>query len=63
MIGTVKFYDDKKGYGFIIQTDGKPNIFFHASGLIGDKPTKDDEVQYDEDDGKKGPIAINVNKL
>ncbi len=60
--GTVKFYNEAKGFGFITPNDGGKELFVHASGLkqkIGEK----DVVQFDTEDGKKGPMAVNVVKI
>ena len=61
--GTVKWFNDKKGYGFIEQEEG-PDIFVHFSGIQGSgfKSLKEgDQVTFDVQDGPKGPQAINVN--
>lgn len=55
--GTVKFYNDSKGYGFIKTSNG--DVFVHSSGLI-DQIKEDDEVQFEIEQGKKGPNAVNV---
>lgn len=60
MKGTVKFYNDEKGYGFIKDESGK-EIFVHASGLI-DNITENDRVTFDIAEGKKGPNAVNVQQ-
>ncbi len=58
-IGTVKFFNDSKGFGFITQEDNKKDIFVHVSGLLDD--IRDgDEVKFEVTDGKKGLNAINV---
>jgi cold shock protein len=60
--GTVKFFNDEKGFGFI-KEDGTDNeVFVHASGLI-DKITRDDKVEYELKEGKKGQNAVNVKKI
>jgi CspA family cold shock protein len=56
--GTVKFYNDAKGFGFIKGEDGQ-EIFVHATGLKEDI-RENDEVVYDTQDGKKGLNAVNV---
>lgn len=60
--GTVKFYNEAKGFGFIVDDDTQSEIFVHATGLI-DKVAQNDKVSYDIKDGKKGPNAINVKRV
>lgn len=62
LTGTVKFYNDAKGFGFIIDDDSQSDIFVHATGLV-DKVAQNDKVTYEVKDGKKGPNAINVKKV
>jgi CspA family cold shock protein len=57
--GTVKFFNNSKGFGFITPADGSKDIFVHVSGLKDDI-AEGDEVVYDVEDGKKGPMAVNV---
>ncbi|SEA44678.1 cold-shock protein [Pedobacter hartonius] len=56
--GTVKFFNSEKGFGFIKDENGK-EIFVHVSGLI-DEIRENDEVVFDEQEGKKGLNAVNV---
>jgi CspA family cold shock protein len=60
--GTVKFFNDQKGFGFISQNEDRSDIFVHASGLI-DEIRENDQVQYDVEEGKKGLNAINVKVI
>ncbi len=60
-IGTVKFYNEAKGFGFIVDDDSQSEIFVHATGLI-DKVAQNDKVSYDIKDGKKGQNAVNVKR-
>ena len=59
--GTVKFYNEAKGFGFIVDDDSQSEIFVHATGLI-DKVAQNDTVSYDIKDGKKGQNAVNVKR-
>jgi cold shock protein len=59
--GTVKFFNDSKGFGFIKQESGE-DIFVHSSGLI-DKIRENDKVQFEVQQGKKGLNAINVQVI
>ncbi len=59
MQGTVKFFNEVKGFGFITPNNSQNDIFVHSSGLI-DKIRENDFVEFDEERGKKGMNAINV---
>lgn len=59
--GTVKFFNNAKGYGFIKDDDTEKEIFVHVSGLI-DEVREDDKVTYEIEEGKKGLNAINVKR-
>ena len=58
MSGTVKFFNDKKGYGFITMDDGR-EMFVHVSGLIHGIE-KGDNVEFDVKKGRKGMVAVDV---
>ena len=62
MQGTVKFFNEAKGFGFIKPSDSKTDIFVHVSGLV-DEIRENDEVTYDEEKGKKGINAVNVTRI
>ena len=57
--GTVKFFNDAKGFGFIIDEESKKEYFVHVSGLI-DKVKENDEVEFELEEGRKGLNAMNV---
>lgn len=58
--GTVKFYNDSKGYGFITDEETGNDIFVHATGLKDESLREGDRVSYVEEDGRKGKIAAQV---
>ncbi len=62
MQGTVKFFNNSKGFGFIKPSDSTEDIFVHSSGLI-DEIRENDQVKYDVERGKKGMNAVNVEVL
>jgi len=57
--GTVKFFNNEKGFGFITPDDGGKDVFVHANGLMDDIG-EGDKVSFDVEEGRKGPNAINV---
>jgi len=60
--GTVKFFNNTKGFGFITPTDGSEDVFVHQSGLV-DEIKENDKVSYEMEKGKKGMNAVNVTIL
>lgn len=57
--GTVKFFNEAKGFGFIKVNDTEQDIFVHSTNLI-DNIREDDRVEFEVEQGEKGPSAINV---
>lgn len=57
--GTVKFFNDSKGFGFITEDDNNKEHFVHISGLI-DEIREGDAVEFDLQEGRKGLNAVNV---
>jgi CspA family cold shock protein len=57
--GTVKFFNESKGFGFIIDDETKAEVFVHISGLV-DKINQEDRVTFSITEGRKGPNAIEV---
>ena len=60
--GTVKFFNDSKGFGFITEEGSNKEYFVHVTGLI-DEIREGDAVEYDLEDGKKGLNAVNVKVI
>ena len=64
--GTVKWFDDSKGFGFITPSDGAKDCFVHHSAIQGEgfKSLNDgDKVEFEVVEGNKGPAASNVTKI
>ena len=62
MQGTVKFYDETKGFGFIRIDGSSEDIFVHSSGLI-DRIKENDKVEFEQERGKKGMNAVKVKTV
>ena len=60
--GTVKFFNESKGFGFITEEGSNKEHFVHVSGLI-DEIRENDEVEFELQDGKKGLNAVDVRVL
>ncbi|MFH1724814.1 MAG: cold-shock protein [Elusimicrobiota bacterium] len=66
MKGTVKWFNDQKGFGFITPEDGSKDLFVHHSSIMADgfkSLRENQEVEFDVEDSPKGPRAGNVKPL
>ncbi|HAD14072.1 MAG TPA: cold-shock protein [Saprospirales bacterium] len=57
--GTIKFFNETKGFGFVVESNTGEEIFVHVSGLV-DKVREGDHVTFETQQGKKGLNAVNV---
>ena len=62
MKGTVKFFNDAKGFGFITAEDGKEYFVHHSALEEGSTLHENDSVTFDVEEGDRGPKAVNVKK-
>jgi CspA family cold shock protein len=60
--GTVKFFNESKGFGFVIEDGTKEEYFLHVSGLI-DEVREGDAVEFDLKEGRKGLNAVDVRVI
>jgi len=63
MEGTVKFFNESKGFGFITNDDTGKDIFVHITALNGEQLNEGDKVEYVEEEGRKGMVAGQVRVL
>lgn len=62
LTGTIKFFNNEKGFGFIRHDDSDTETFVHKTGLRQDVK-ENDRVEFTLEDGRKGKIAVNVTKI
>ena len=60
--GVVKFFNEEKGFGFIIMDETGEDIFVHISGTV-DEIRENDRVQFAVEEGRKGLNAVNVRRV
>ncbi len=60
--GTIKFFNEKKGYGFILDENTQKEVFVHHTGLV-DRIKNDDQVTFEIAEDQKGKKAVNVKKI
>ena len=60
--GTVKFFNEAKGFGFIVEEGSNTEHFVHISGLV-DQISEGDNVEFDLEEGRKGLNAVNVKVI
>lgn len=63
MEGTVKFFSESRGYGFITNDETGKDIFVHVTGLNGEALNEGDKVEYEEEEGRKGMVAGQVKVI
>ena len=63
MEGTVKWFNDSKGFGFIIDTENQEKYFVHVSGILEGELNENDKVAYELERGQKGMNAVRGSKI
>jgi cold shock protein len=61
--GTVKFFNEEKGFGFITNDETGKDIFVHASGMNAETLNEGDKVSFVEEEGRKGIVAAQVEVI
>ena len=64
--GTVKWFSDQKGFGFITPDEGTDDLFVHQSAIVGEgfrSLSEGAKVSYESESGDKGPRAVNVQAI
>jgi CspA family cold shock protein len=60
--GTVKFFNETKGFGFI-KSDNGGEVFVHITGITSGNLSENDKVEFEVEEGRKGPTAVKVRKI
>ncbi len=63
MRGKVKFYNTMKNFGFIEPDEGDEDLFVHRTDIQGNYLNEDDIVEFDQEEGERGPRAVNVKNV
>lgn len=61
--GKIKFYNQNKGFGFIVDDKNGEDVFFHKTNLGNTRVKENDPVQFETEQGKKGLSAINIKRI
>lgn len=63
MKGTVKFFNEMKNFGFIQPDEGGDDLFVHRNDIEGESLNEGDRVEFESEEGDKGPKAVNVKRI